>query len=317
MDNLNSKLYKSLYLIRKAEDKIIAHYNEDEMKTPMHMSMGAEAIASGVCAALKEKDQVFGTYRSHAIYLAKTGDIDNFFAEMYGKETSLLKGKGGSMHLCAPDSGFMGTSAIVGSAIPVAVGAAFANKREENGKNVAVFFGDGATDEGVFWESLNIACFMKLPILFICEDNELAVHTPVSQRHGYDSLTEIVSKFNCRVFKEKSTDVEIIYKLSRKAIDLMEEKSMPCFLHLKYYRYLEHVGINKDFDAGYRSKNDFDKWYKADPIKLQRDKLVRNGFKEDKITSIETEINSKINEAVAKAKKATFTGESELYEGVF
>ena len=140
MKDLNLELYKKLYLIRKCEEKIIAHYHEDEMKTPMHMSMGAEAIAAGICQALKRKDQVFGTYRSHAVYLSKTQDIYNFFAEMYGRETSLLKGKGGSMHLCAVGHGFMGTSAIVASAIPVAVGAAFANKRSKNDKIVAVFF---------------------------------------------------------------------------------------------------------------------------------------------------------------------------------
>ena len=128
---LNLELYKKLYLIRRSEEKIIEHYPEDEMKTPMHMSMGEEAIAAGVCQALKKEDQVFGTYRSHATYLAKTQDIDNFFAELYGKNASLLKGKGGSMHLCAPDHGHLGTSAIVGNIIPVAVGAAFANKRKQ------------------------------------------------------------------------------------------------------------------------------------------------------------------------------------------
>ncbi len=143
---LNFDLYKKLYLARRAEEKIREHYMEDEMKTPMHMSMGEEAIAVGICHALKAEDQVFATYRSHAIYLAKTQKIDDFFAEMYGKDTALLKGKGGSMHMCAPESGFMGTSAIVASIIPVAVGVAFANKQMGNGKLATVFFGDGATD---------------------------------------------------------------------------------------------------------------------------------------------------------------------------
>ncbi len=172
VDMLNLDLYKKLYLARRAEKKIREHYMEDEMKTPMHMSMGEEAIAVGVCHALKAEDQVFATYRSHAIYLAKTQKIDDFFAEMYGKDTALLKGKGGSMHMCAPESGFMGTSAIVASIIPVAVGVAFANKQMGNDKLATVFFGDGATDEGAFWESLNVACLMKLPILFVCEDND-------------------------------------------------------------------------------------------------------------------------------------------------
>jgi len=317
MDNLNLELYKKLYLIRRSEEKIIEHYHEDEMKTPMHMSMGAEAIAAGICHALGPEDQVFGTYRSHAIYLAKTQDSDGFFAEMYGKESSLLKGKGGSMHLCSPKHGFMGTSAIVASGIPVAVGAAFANKRENNGKIVAVFFGDGAVEEGVFWESMNIACLMQLPILFICEDNGLAVHTFFSERRGYGSIVDIVSKFKCRVFSETATDAEVVYDLARKAKESANTAQMPCFIHLKYYRYLEHVGINKDFDAGYRQQEEFERYLAADPVNTQRKKMLDAGCPEDEIKKIEQDIDCKINDSIARAKDAPFADESILHEGVF
>ena len=317
MTEINLALYKKVYLIRRTEEKIREHYNEDEMKTPMHMSMGEEAIAVGVCHALKPEDQIFGTYRSHAIYLAKTGDTDNFFAEMYGKDTSLQKGKGGSMHLCAPESGFMGTSAIVGSIIPVAVGAAFANKQKNNGKLIAVFFGDGATDEGDFWESLNVACLMKLPLLFVCEDNGLAVHTPTSKRHGYASITDIVSKFNCNVFKKNTTDAEAIYELTRKAIKLIKTTQMPCFMHLRYYRYLEHVGVNEDFNAGYRSREEFEEWLKLDPINLQRKKLLEHGIKEEEIMKIEREIDNQIENSIKLAKKAPFAPSDELFKEVY
>jgi len=318
MQELNLDIYKKLYLIRRAEEKIRQHYAEDEMKTPMHMSMGEEAIAVGVCHALKAEDQVFGTYRSHAIYLAKTQNTDDFFAEMYGKDTALLKGKGGSMHMCAPDSGFMGTSAIVASIIPVAVGAAFANKRIGSGKLVAVFFGDGAIDEGDFWESLNVACLMKLPVLFVCEDNGLAVHTPTPKRHGYASITDIVSKFKCNVLKENTTDAEVIYKLTGKAIKLIKTTHMPCFIHVRYYRYLEHVGINEDFDAGYRPREEFEEWYKKDPVNLQREKIIsRYGVREEEIIRIEREIDSQIEHSLRLAKEAPFAEGSELYKGVF
>ena len=244
MTELSIKLYQKMYLIRKTEEKIREHYMEDEMKTPMHMSMGEEAIAVGVCHALKTEDQVFGTYRSHAIYLAKTQKIGDFFAEMYGKDTALLKGKGGSMHMCAPESGFMGTSAIVASIIPVAVGAAFANKRKGNGKIVAVFFGDGATDEGAFWESLNVACLMKLPVLFVCEDNGFAVHTATSKRQGYVSITDIVSKFNCNVLKENTTDAEIIYKLTHQAIKLIRKRLIDPHTRQKQKKILDNIQID-------------------------------------------------------------------------
>lgn len=311
------ELYKKLYLARRAEEKIREYYAENDMKTPMHMSMGEEAIAVGVCHALKLEDQVFSTYRSHAIYLAKTGKIDDFFAEMYGKDTALLKGKGGSMHMCAPEAGLMGTSAIVASHIPVAVGAAFANKHQANGRIVAVFFGDGAMDEGSFWESLNVACLMKLPLLFICEDNGFAVHTPASQRQGYASITKIVSNFNCNVFKENTTDAEVIYKLTRRAVRMIKTTGKPGFLRLRYYRYLEHVGINEDFDAGYRPKEEFDEWLKNDPVKVQRSKLLQVGIKEEDIGKLEKEINSKIENSIRLAKEAPFAGVDELYHGVF
>ena len=314
---LNLELYKKLYLARKAEEKIREYYMEDEMKTPMHMSMGEEAIAVGVCHALRAEDQVFATYRSHAIYLAKTQKIDDFFAEMYGKDTALLKGKGGSMHMCAPDSGFMGTSAIVASSIPVAVGATFANKQHGNGKVTAVFFGDGAVDEGNFWESLNLACVMKLPVLFVYEDNGFAVHTPVRTRHGYNSISDIVGRFNCKVLKEDTTDVEVIYKLARRALRAIKTAQAPCFMHLRYYRYLEHVGVNEDFDAGYRSKEEFQEWYQKDPVNLQRAKLLQQGVKETDVAGIEQEIDHQVENSLRLAKAAPFADVSELYKGVF
>lgn len=313
---LNIELYRKLYLIRACEEKIVEHYFEDEMKTPMHMSMGAEAISVGICQALKPEDHVFGTYRSHALFLAKTGDTDAFFAEMYGKETSSLKGKGGSMHLCSPDHGFMGVSAIVASAIPVAVGCAFANERANNGKLVAAFFGDGAVDEGSFWESLNAACLMKLPILFVCEDNGLAVHTPKSCRRGYDFLIDIVSKFNCVAREQKTTDAEAIYQLTSEVIEKMKSEQKPGFLRLEYCRYLEHVGVQQDFAAGYRSVEEFEEWLRIDPIALQRKELQNLGCRTDNIKRLEIEIEEGVSKSFSKARNAGFCEVSELYKEV-
>ncbi len=314
---LNLDLYKKLYLARRAEEKVCEHYSEDEMKTPMHMSMGEEAIAVGICHALKTEDQVFSTYRSHAIYLAKTEKIDDFFAEMYGKDTALLKGKGGSMHMSAPEYGFMGASAIVAGVIPTAVGAAFANKQQGNGKIVTVLFGDGALDEGAFWESLNVACLMKLPVLFVCEDNGFAVHTATSKRQGYTSITDIVSKFNCNVLKENTTDTEVIYQLTLQAIKLLKTTNLPCFMHLKYYRYLEHVGVNQDFEAGYRPREEFEEWYRKDPVNLQRKRLLQQGVKEKEIVKIEKAIDNQIENGLRLAKEAPFAEVSEVYNRVF
>ena len=312
---LNLSLYKKIYLIRRAEDAVRANYASDRMKTPMHMSTGGEAIAAGVCEALRPQDQILCTYRSHGIYLAKTGETDRFFAEMYGKATGMAKGKGGSMHLTASEAGLICTSAVVGTTIPVAVGAAYANKMQKNGKVVAVFFGDGAVDEGVFWESLNSACVMKLPVLFVCEDNGLAVHIPAAQRHGYRSIVEVVKQFDCNVYPAETTDPEAIYELTLRAIEAMRREQRPSFLHLTYYRYLEHVGVNEDFNAGYRDRQEYEKWRKVDPVELQRKKL-RQWCSEEEIKRIERAIDEEVEASVKRADEAPFAGPEELYEDV-
>jgi TPP-dependent pyruvate/acetoin dehydrogenase alpha subunit len=315
MKDLNVALYRKLYLIRRAEQAIREHYASDAMKTPMHMSTGEEAICAGVCQALRAQDQVIGTYRTHGIYLAKTGETDRFFAEMYGRQTGMAKGKAGSMHLTAPEAGLICTSAIVGTTIPVAVGAAFANREMGQDRTVAVFFGDGAIDEGVFWESLNSASAMRLPVIFVCEDNGFAVHVPKTQRHGYRSITEVVSHFDCDVFASESTDAEEIYQLTTKAIAGAREKKRPAFLHLKYYRYLEHVGVNEDFNQGYRDRKEYESWRARDPVELQRKKLG-HWLSDAEIKRVEEAIDAQVAHSVKKAEQAPFPRPEELYQDV-
>lgn len=317
MNELSFDLYKKLYMARRAEEFIIKHYPEDDMKTPMHMSMGQEAIAVGVCYALGPGGQIFASYRSHAAFLAKTEDTNIFFAELYGKKSGTAQGKSGSMHLAFPDKGHMCSSAIVASVIPVAVGAAFVNKQKRNGKISCVFFGDGALDEGVFWESVNVACLMKLPILFVCEDNGFAVHTPTNVRQGYKSIVDIVSRFECNVFYEATTDVEGIYQLALNAIHSTKTTEKPAFLHLRCYRYLEHVGINEDFGAGYRSKIEFEHWNRRDSLVVQRERLINLGYTEDDILQVERLIDQQIQYSIGQAREAPFPEPEELYKGVF
>lgn len=316
MNDLGLDLYRTMYMIRRAEEAIQAHYGEDEMKTPMHMSMGEEAIAAGVCRALGREDQILGTYRSHGIYIAKTQETDRFFCEMYGKENGTSKGKAGSMHLVAPDAGLVCTSAIVGSSIPVSLGVAFANKRAGNGRMTAVFFGDGAIDEGVFWESLNFACLKRLPVLFVCEDNGFAVHSPSSERHGYDSISDIVRGFKCDILSSESTDVEQIYALAKDAVRMAKENERPGFLHLRYYRYLEHVGVFEDFKAGYRSRAEFEKWQKLDPVRLQRERLVGT-LGPAALAEVEKQIDSQIEKSLAAARQAAFPAAHVAAEDVY
>ncbi len=309
------ELYKKLYLLRRCELAIIEHYKEDDMKTPMHMSMGSEAIVIGMCHAIADSDFVMGTYRSHALYLAKTGDERMFFAEMYGKKSGCSKGKSGSMHLCDAKKGHLGSSAIVGSNIAVGVGSAFAHKYLGRDNVSVTFFGDAASDEGVFWESLNVACLMRLPVIFVCENNDLAVHTYNKTRRGFESLNRIVEQYNCHAVEAETTNVEEIYHLACDAIKIAKQNT-PVFLHFKYYRYLEHVGVSEDFDAEYRSKSEYDEWIKEDPVSTQRERLKQSGCSEDIIFNIEIEIDNRVISAIEFAKSEPFCDEGEVMRDV-
>lgn len=315
--SLNIELYKKIYLIRRAERAIVENYSSDDMKTPMHMSMGEEAIVAGIVNAFSMDDLAFGTYRSHALYLSMTGETDKFFAEMYGKRTGAVKGKGGSMHLLSPKNGLMVTSAVVASTIPLACGAAYAKKYQKQGGIITAFFGDGAIDEGEFWESLNIACLMKLPVFFVCQDNNFAVHTAAKLRHGYKSIFEIVSKFDCDAFEIESTDVEIVFNKAKEIISSIRKKQRPAFLYTKYYRYLEHVGIHEDFDKGYRHKKEYMVWKKTDPCDMQRKKLLSLGILEKGILQIESEIEKKVAKSLFFAQTSKFPEAGELEKDVF
>src|SRR5271170_6511315 len=198
------QLFKSLLLARRSEEYIVKHYPENQMRTPMHMSMGQEFVPVGVCAALDGKADVFASYRSHAAFLAQTHDTDRFFSELYGRTSGTGEGKGGSMHLAAPDQGHMLSSGVVATQIPVAVGAAFANLRLGTGRTSVAFFGDGAADAGVFWESINSAAVFRLPVMFVCEDNGYAVDTPREARQASHSLAEAVKPFGADTYEDDS-----------------------------------------------------------------------------------------------------------------
>jgi TPP-dependent pyruvate/acetoin dehydrogenase alpha subunit len=317
MKNLSIEMYEKLYMVRRAEEFIIQHYPDNEMKTPMHMSMGQEAIAVGVCQALGPENQIWTSYRSHAAFLAKTKAVDRFFAELYGKVTGTAEGIAGSMHLADPSKGYMSASAVVGSVIPAAVGMAFANKRAGNGRISCVFFGDGALDEGVFWESLNVASVMQLPVLFVCEDNGLAQHTSAQDRHGFRSIVELVSGFDSTVLEDDTTDVERIYAHTERAMEAIFSTGKPTFLYLKCYRYLEHVGIYEDFDAGYRCRSEYEEWRVRDCVELQRMRLLDRGVSEDEIRHFESRIDEEIRTSIRLAQEAPVPQPQALYRGLF
>src|SRR5579885_2281634 len=201
------RLYRSLYRIRRLEEEVARVYPTDRIKSPVHLSIGQEAVSVGVCEALRPDDVVFGTYRGHALYLAKGGGLKPMLAELYGKATGCARGKGGSMHLISLETGMMGTSAVVGTTIPNAVGYAYALRVQRQEAIVASFFGDGATEEGVFAESLNFAALKQLPILFVCENNRYAIHTHQKQRQGRPDICARAEAFGIPAERIEDNDV--------------------------------------------------------------------------------------------------------------
>lgn len=268
-----AQLYRQLRLIRRVEERLAEVYPTDKIQSPMHLSIGQEAVSVGICAAMLPGDAAFGTYRAHALYLALGGDLDAFVAEMMGKATGATGGWGGSMHLVAPEVGLMGTSAVVGTTIPWAVGWAEAQKFLKTGKVAVSFFGDGATEEGVFYESLNLAALWKSPVLFVCEDNGLAIHTPVWARQA-TSIADRAAGFGLQVQSDRhwnSRDAEQVAHHAEKLLVDVRDGYGPALLVCRTHRWREHVGPGEDFDRGYRTRESVD-W--VDPVELAAERIA-------------------------------------------
>ena len=309
-------LYRKLLLIRQAEETIRLQYASDEMKTPVHLGIGGEAISVGVCHCLPGNATTFGTYRNHALYLAMTEDTDGFFAELFGKETGPGKGKSGSMHLCAPERGVTATSAVVATTIPLAVGAALARKYQKDSTPVTVFFGDGAVEEGVFWESVNFACLQRLNILFVCEDNGLAIHAPASERRGFRSLIDVMQGFHCHVASAEGSDLTTVIHATRQLLTGMAQSHQPGLLHATYFRLLEHVGIHEDFSAGYRSRLSPEEWKQVDPVERLANELRALGCSPCDLEAVKESIDRQIATSIARARTASFPPAESLYQDV-
>ena len=311
--SLNEILFISLYRIRRLEEEIVRIYPTDKIKSPTHLSIGQEAVSVGVCEALDEQDAVFGTYRNHALYLAKGGDLNGMMAELYGKRTGTSKGKGGSMHLTDVSKGLICSSAVVATTIPTAIGYAYAFKYQGKNSIVASFFGDGATEEGVFYESLNFAALKKLPVIFICENNSYAIHTHQSSRQTKSNICERVASFDIPAIKIQGNDVLEIYDTVRKIREKMRKgESVPQFIECETYRWKEHVGPNEDYELGYRTKDELKTWMDKDQV----DKIGMM-LNQQKRKELEWTVEQEIQEAVDFAEKSDFPSLMELNTDVF
>ena len=306
-------IYRKLRLIRRVDEEVARIYPSDKIKSPVHLSIGQESVSVGVCTAMRPDDVVSGTYRSHAAYLAKGGDLKGMIAELYGKDAGCARGKGGSMHLVDMQHYVLGSSAVVGTTIAVAVGYGLALKRQGSGRVVAAFFGDGATEEGVFHESLNFAALHRLPVLFVCENNFYAIYTPLSKRWATQRLCERVETYGVPTWQVPDADVFAIRKIAASAFDAMRtDEAGPAFLECHTYRWREHVGPNEDYDAGYRGRAELSPWQQRDQVEV-----VGSSLDGAERRRIDAEIEAEIAAAFSFAENTPMPEPQELYTDVY
>lgn len=266
-------MHRDMLRIRMVEEGIAQRYAEQEMRCPVHLSIGQEASAVGVCHALQHTDRVFSTHRCHAHYLAMDGDLNAMLAEIYGKAAGCIGGRGGSMHLSDPAKGLIASVPIVASSIPLAVGTALSDQIDGN-KNVSVtFFGDASVEEGIFHESANFASLRKLPVLFVCENNLYSVYTPLKDRQPPRPLTELARAHGMNVIHADGNDVGAVFKATQESVARARRGEGPTFLLLDTYRWREHCGPGFDNHIGYRTEVEYEAWRARCPIEASRANL--------------------------------------------
>ena len=307
-----ARVYRSLRLIRRTEEEIARIYPSDKIKSPVHLSIGQESVSVGVCDVLNGDDMMSATYRGHAAYLAKGGDLNQMMAELYGKGTGGAGGKAGSMHLVDMKAGVLGMSAVVGTTIPIAAGYAFAMKREGKGRVTASFFGDGATEEGVFSETLNFTALHKLPVLFVCENNGFAIHSPLSNRWATEALCERVRTYGIPTHEVGDADVFTIRQTADGALQAIRNGEGPQFMECKTYRWREHVGPGEDYEDDYRTRDELNPWQDSDAVAATGAMLD-----EPERETIDSEVEQQIADAVEFAEQSPWPEPEELFSHVY
>ncbi|HYD07097.1 MAG TPA: thiamine pyrophosphate-dependent dehydrogenase E1 component subunit alpha [Reyranella sp.] len=307
-----ARLYRSMYLIRRIEEEIVRLYPTDKIKSPVHLSIGQEAVAAAVCDHLDKSDVVFGTYRGHALYLAKGGDVPRMMAELYGKVDGCARGKAGSMHLVDPAVGMMGTSAVVATGVSNAVGAALALKMQRSKAIVVCFFGEGATDEGAWHESMNFASLKKLPILFVCENNFFAIYSHVKDRMAGPGLRARSKAYGIEAELIEDHEPMKLHERAGAAIAAVRSGSGPRFLECMTYRWRDHVGPGEDRIHRYRPDEELDAKIEGDNLRIVGDLLPA-----EQRESIEAAEEKRVADAIAFAEASTFPEDQEIYDHVF
>lgn len=299
------RAYRQMLRIRLVEEHMESLYHLDEMKTPIHLCIGQEAIAVGVCDVLTHEDCIQSNHRSHGHYLAKGGDLKAMVAELYCRETGCARGRGGSMHLIDLEVGHVGSSSIVGGGIPLGTGQALAIQMQQAPQVVAVFLGDGAADEGVLYESLNFAILRKLPVIYVLEDNGWAVCSRVDRRQAMDNIFLYAPPERLATARIDGNDVEAVHAAAESAVTRARAGEGPTLIHAKTYRVRGHAGSYSDARLGYRTQEEIDDWCGRCPVERARQRLLESrAATETHLAEMTREIEEEIREAFAYARRS-------------
>ena len=317
--DLGYQLLKKMHFIRLVEEEIADRYNQGQMRCPVHLSIGQEGVPAGFSMASRRSDFAVSTHRGHAHYLAKGGDLKAMISEIYGKSTGCSNGKGGSMHLIDLAVRFMGSTAIVGNSIPIGVGLGLSAQLKDTEDVSCVFLGDGAIEEGVFFESLNFAAVRKLPVLFICENNFYSVYSPLSVRQPPNrNIAKMIEAFGVKSISAEGNDAYVVYEYLSNAFAEIRSGSGPIFMEFSTYRWREHCGPAFDDELGYRTAEEVAFWKAKDPIAkiTQALETVIPNF-HSRITSDILIIKREIESAFEFAEHAPYPAPEEAFKGVF
>jgi acetoin:2,6-dichlorophenolindophenol oxidoreductase subunit alpha len=310
-------MYRTMVRVRLFEERVAQLVEAREIRTPCHLYIGQEAIAAGVCAALEPRDYVWGGHRSHGHYLSKGGDLRAMMAELYGKATGCSEGRGGSMHLVAPEVGILGTVPLVAATIPLAVGAGLAAKLRRDERVSVAFFGDGATEEGHFHESLNLAALFRLPVVFVCENNFYASHLQLFERRVADNILASADVAGAAAIRLDGNDVEAVHSATREAVDRARRGGGPTLLECRTYRWRGHVGPSWDMDVAVKRKDELNQWLPKDPIARTRGRLLQAGVSDDDCDGLVRAAAAEVEDAVRFARESPYPGDAELTKHVW
>jgi len=307
-------MYKKMLLIRHFEIKVKELYSAGKLVGFLHFYIGEEAVGVGVCENLRKDDYVLSTHRGHGHCIAKGMDVNRIMAELFGKEAGCCKGKGGSMHLADVSIGFLGTNGIVGAGLPISVGVGLSIQMRETDQVAACFFGDGAVDQGIFHESLNLASLWKLPVVFVCENNLYMEGTHISRHLSIESIGDFASQYRIPTAQIDGNDIVSVYMEAFKSVKRAREGKGPSLLECQTYRWEGHC--TGDQWTTYRSKEEVEQWKGKCPIERLKNKLS-NAVSDEQFKAIKMDVAKEVEEAIIFAEKSSLSDPREALHDVF